>query len=60
MSNRKIVLLVAVLLVIVVSQSGCALLQIPTALINGTFSILGKLLGIAQKLPMPPPGVFGN
>ena len=60
MSNRKIVLFVAVLVVVVFTQSGCTLLQVPAALINGTFSILGKLLGIAQKLPMPPPGVFGN
>ncbi len=38
--------------------SGCSLLQIPGQLIGGTFDILGKLLGLASKLPMPPPGIF--
>ncbi|HNV23890.1 MAG TPA: hypothetical protein PLH56_07015 [Candidatus Omnitrophota bacterium] len=33
------------------SLSGCALIKLP-------FDILGKLLGIASKVPKPPPGVF--
>jgi hypothetical protein len=42
----------------IVSLSGCALLQIPAKLIDGTFSLLGKALNLAGKLPKPPPWVF--
>jgi predicted aminopeptidase len=50
--------LLIALCVMVMSLSGCALLQIPAQLIDGTFSLLGKILNIANKLPKPPPGVF--
>ncbi len=38
--------------------SGCALLQIPGQIIGGTFSLIGKLLGIVNNVPKPPPWVF--
>ena len=40
--------------------SGCALFEIPAKLIEGTFGLVGELLKIAEQLPTPPPGVFGN
>jgi len=42
---------VVVILVLSVSLSGCALINIP-------FQLMGGLLKIISKLPMPPPGVF--
>ena len=38
--------------------SGCALLQVPATVLQGTFSLMGKLVDLAGKLPKPPPGVF--
>jgi len=43
---------------IIIIVSGCALLEIPGKIIEGTFSLIGKLLGIIEKVPKPPPGVF--
>jgi len=44
----------------ILSLSGCAtLLAIPTQIIGGTFKLLGQLIGLASRLPRPPPGVFG-
>ena len=48
------------LLLSVLCLSGCSLLELPVKLVEGTFGILGKILGIANQLPTPPPGVFGN
>ena len=49
---------VVFMLMFVVGLSGCALLTIPGMLIGGTFDLLGKLLGVVSRLPMPPPGVI--
>ncbi len=43
---------------VVMTQSGCAVLNVPGQIISGTFGLLKELLKVAQKLPMPPPGVF--
>ncbi|MBI5150819.1 MAG: hypothetical protein HZA28_08650 [Candidatus Omnitrophica bacterium] len=40
------------------TQSGCALLQVPLALVQLPFTILQKVMGIVSKLPKPPPGVI--
>ena len=58
MNLNKKYCLTFLLLFVVFTQSGCALLQIPGSLINGTFSLLGKVLGVVEKMPKPPPGVF--
>jgi hypothetical protein len=42
----------------VFTHSGCALLKAPFTIAGGVFSLVGKLIGIANKLPKPPPGVF--
>ncbi len=44
-------LLFVVLILMMLSCSGCALLQIP-------FQLLEGIINLASKLPMPPPGVF--
>lgn len=44
--------------ILIFSLSGCAILEIPVKVVEGTFGILGQLLKLIQKLPMPPPGVF--
>ncbi|MBZ0165229.1 MAG: DUF3568 domain-containing protein [Candidatus Omnitrophica bacterium] len=51
-------MLVLILCLAVLSLSGCALLSIPGQIIGGTFSMIGQLLGLIQKLPKPPPWVF--
>ncbi|MBN2120599.1 MAG: hypothetical protein JW734_06060 [Candidatus Omnitrophica bacterium] len=38
--------------------NGCFLLSLPYQILNATLSIVGKVLEVAGKLPMPPPGVF--
>ncbi|MDP8264795.1 MAG: hypothetical protein P9M12_04875 [Candidatus Aceula lacicola] len=39
------------LLILCVSQTGCALLKLP-------LDLLGGLFGILKQVPMPPPWVF--
>ena len=51
-------LLVFMLLVFIVTQSGCAILKAPLMIVNGAFSLVGKILKVVGKLPAPPPGVF--
>ncbi len=50
--------MIVLLLIGVFSLSGCASLEVPGLLIGGTFKLLGQLIGLAGKLPKPPPGVF--
>ena len=45
-------------LLIIVSLSGCALMAIPATIIGESFKIIGQVLKIVSKMPMPPPGVF--
>lgn len=51
-------LLAALLVSLVCTQSGCALLKIPFTLTGGALSLVGKVLQVVDKLPKPPPGVF--
>jgi len=46
------------LLGVVIFLNGCALLQIPGLLIEGTFGLLKEIIKLVGKLPMPPPGIF--
>ena len=41
-----------------ISQSGCALLQLPFQLFSGLFDLAGQALQVASSLPTPPPWVF--
>ncbi len=41
-----------------ISQSGCALLQLPFQLVGGLFDLAGQALQVADSLPKPPPWVF--
>jgi len=58
LKTSKVFFLIAILFFIVFTQSGCSLLQLPVTVVQGTFSLLGKLIGFANKLPKPPPWVF--
>ena len=48
----------ALLVVFVLTQSGCAILKVPFTLVGGVFKLVGKVLQVVDKLPKPPPGVF--
>lgn len=50
-NNLKRSLLMVLLIVFCLSQSGCALLNLP-------FKVLDTVLDIVRRLPKPPPGVF--
>ncbi|MFC1514841.1 hypothetical protein ACFL5X_02965 [Candidatus Omnitrophota bacterium] len=38
--------------------SGCLLFDIPMQLIQTVAGVVGTVVDIVSKLPMPPPGVF--
>lgn len=46
------------LLCLCISQSGCALLQLPFQIVSGLFNLAGQALQVADSLPKPPPWVF--
>lgn len=48
----------AILVVLILSLGGCALLQIPLKMVEAPFSLLSQILKIVDKLPKPPPWVF--
>ena len=50
--------LIFLLLMFVVTQSGCSLLQIPFTIVGESLKLVGKVLDIVGKLPKPPPGVI--
>lgn len=62
----KIAPLLAICLVLLVTQSGCSTLGQATGgvfnlvgtVIGGTFKVIGKVLDVVAKMPKPPPGVF--
>ena len=58
LKDSKIYFLILILMLLVLTQSGCSLLQIPGTIVKGSFSLLGKLIGVANKIPKPPPWVF--
>ena len=37
---------------------GCSLLTLPIKATEMVFNLVGKAFDLAQKVPMPPPGVF--
>jgi hypothetical protein len=49
-----------ILLLLVTTFSGCALLAIPATIVEGTFGLIGKIFDLVGTLPKPPPGVFYN
>ncbi|MDE1921489.1 MAG: hypothetical protein KGJ09_08835 [Candidatus Omnitrophica bacterium] len=55
MSRKRLVIL---LLVICLTQSGCALLNLPGEMLGGLLGLGSQALGVASSLPMPPPWVF--
>ena len=57
MFSKKILLIVCLLL-LCVTQSGCALLQLPGQIIGGLFGLVGQALQVADGLPKPPPWMF--
>ncbi|OGX35616.1 MAG: hypothetical protein A3C36_01005 [Omnitrophica WOR_2 bacterium RIFCSPHIGHO2_02_FULL_52_10] len=59
MSTFKKQLLILLLVLGTMMQSGCALIQLPFTVVGGVFKLVGKLLQVVDKLPKPPPGVFG-
>jgi hypothetical protein len=58
--NKRRVLCFRVMfcLLLCVTLSGCSLLQLPVKMVEGTFGLLGEILKLANKLPMPPPWLF--
>jgi hypothetical protein len=54
----KKTLMIACLLVLCSTQSGCELLALPGQLFSGIFNLAGQALAVADSLPKPPPGVF--
>jgi hypothetical protein len=46
------------LLMICVTQSGCALFSLPGQLLGGLFGLGSQALNVASSLPMPPPWMF--
>lgn len=56
MKSKKI--LAVILLIVVMSFSGCALIQAPFKMAGSALNLVGKIVGIANKLPKPPPWVF--
>jgi len=56
--NFKII----ILLVSVLFLEGCFLIQLPFQLVGGvfktTFGIIGGMLNLLGRIPLPPPGVF--
>ncbi len=62
MPLNKTWVLMAIVLVLCLSLSGCALLTMPFQLLGGIFggifNLLGKALSVADSMPKPPPWVF--
>ncbi|MBI3314643.1 MAG: hypothetical protein HYZ86_01700, partial [Candidatus Omnitrophica bacterium] len=46
------------MLLLCLTQGGCALLTLPFQLVGGVFSLLGQAIKVADSLPKPPPWVF--
>ncbi len=46
------------LLVLLFTQSGCALLQLPFQLVGTAVDLAGQALQVADGLPKPPPWMF--
>lgn len=54
----KKILIVLCLLLVCLTQSGCALLQLPFQIAGAAFNLAGQALQVADSLPKPPPWVF--
>ncbi len=62
MRNKYRLRILLIIFVFSFFQEGCAVLNLPFRLVEGTFKttmgFLSGLMKIADKLPKPPPGVF--
>ena len=58
MTLPKQVLIIGCLLILCITQSGCALFALPGQLIGGIFNLAGQALQVANGLPKPPPWMF--
>jgi len=52
-------IIILLVLMGMLTLSGCALLQIPFTMAGGALKLVGKVLQVVDQLPKPPPGVFG-
>lgn len=57
MKRGIVYLRVLMIFLICTLLNGCALLQVPVTVIDGTFKLAGQLINLASKIPIPP-GVF--
>lgn len=58
MSSIKRYFLISCLLILCVTQCGCALFALPGQIIGGLFGLGSQALNFASGLPMPPPWMF--
>ena len=60
--NKMFPVVVIVLACFSMMLAGCSLLSAPFQLVGGTINTVGQvissLVGLAEKMPTPPPGVF--
>lgn len=58
MINKRQLAVFIFISLILLFQSGCAVLGLPGQALSIVGSLVGEVLKLAQKLPSPPPGVF--
>ena len=55
--KKKSLVFICVLVICLVIN-GCSVLSLPFQIVGSVFELIGKVLDVAKKVPMPPPGVF--